>query len=236
MFAADGRSFDLLSRILLGDLCFIDGREDDQARAEEHLRTFGKLGVVGPFEAVFGGNGRYTDEVASVHAEVFHRLGYFTAVEPVAARDWAEFATSLRTQFEEGDHRRSEVDAMIGPPSLAIGTVSCYASPVPSDSWVFFDFAREQVMQYQAGEGTYKDLEWCNDPLLRDIRVPAPTFDEGLILPLYGRVRRWGTGWWTREGAPSSAPEGVPEALRLIDAADPSQSLRQPPAVGYRPA
>lgn len=237
MFAADGSALGAMATQLLGDLCFIDGREDDYEAAVGGLRAYGERGVVGPFVAVFGENGSYYCEVASVYAEVLHRLGYLSGVTPVSDARYQSLTRELRSRFEEVDCRRSEVEAEFGPPSFAVSdTVWCYTSADPADAWVFFDFAREPVMQYEPGKGSYRDLEWGNDPLLRDIRAPASDFESGLILTLYGKVRRWGTGWWiAHEATRSRAPEGVAEQLRAIRDVDPSQALRRPPASGYRP-
>ena len=225
---------DTLNLILLDDLCFIDGRDDEYAAERERLRAYGKVGVPGPFQALFGEKGHYVDEVASVYAEVFHRLGYLTAVEPRDEPDWPAFVAGLRHRFAQGDHRRSEVESEIGRPSLAIGTVWCYVPAGASGAWVFFDFAVDRSLRYQRGEGTFRQTD--DDPLLRDVRLPAPTFEAGLVLTLYGRVLRWGTGWWTAEDTePHAAPDGVAEQLRAIEAADPSQALRRPPPSGYRP-
>ena len=116
---------------------------------------------------------------------------------------------------------RSEVEAEIGPPSCAVGDmVWCYAPATSSEGWVFFDFARERVLQYKAGKGRYQDLEWKSDPLLRNVRVPAPDFDSGLVLTLYGKVCRWGTGWWivqAEQGRPN-APDGIAGQFRDVAA------------------
>lgn len=34
------------------------------------------------------------------------------------------------------------------------------------------------------------------DPLVRAFRLPAENFESGLYLTLYGKVLRWGPGWW----------------------------------------
>jgi hypothetical protein len=65
-----------MARGLLADLCFLDEREADQDAVEMVLRAYGKLGVAGPFIAMFGEDRSCVAEVASVFAEQFHRLGY----------------------------------------------------------------------------------------------------------------------------------------------------------------
>lgn len=43
----------------------------------------------------------------------------------------------------------------------------------------------------------------------------------------YGKVLRWGPGWWLRpdQAGHDHTPEGVSDQLRAINGDDPSQSL-----------
>lgn len=75
MWAGTGREMGLVARGRLYDLCFLDDRDDDHELVTETLRRFGKLGVQGPFTAIFGRERPCVDEVVSVYAEQFHRLG-----------------------------------------------------------------------------------------------------------------------------------------------------------------
>jgi hypothetical protein len=78
MYAATGSEMQLLALHLLKDLCFLDDRDADAEREWSRLlRTYGKRGAVGPFEALFESRPCQA-EVASVFAEVFHRLGYLS--------------------------------------------------------------------------------------------------------------------------------------------------------------
>ena len=238
MFVSSGQSLDVMAQLLLGDLCFIDGREADFEAAAAALKCFGKLGVVGPFVAIFGEKGQYCCEVASVYAELFHQLGYLSEVTTIDETVWAALTSGLRERFEDVDWRPSQVEAELGPPSYIVGkTVWCYAPSAVGDRWVYFDFTRETVMQYETGKGSYADLGWKEEPLLRDIRVTDSDFDSGLILTLYGKVQRWGTGWWIKNPSTElgGAPKGVAAQLREIEQADPSQALRRSPPSGYRP-
>jgi hypothetical protein len=144
-------------------------------------------------------------EVASVYAELFHRLGYLSVDRLLTAGEWAPLE-HLREWVGDRDVRRGEVEATFGPPSLlADKRVLCYA-PEDGSGWVFFDCWQERVERYEPGEGTFEVLVE-DDPLVRDIRVPADTFDDGLILTLYGRVLRWGPGWWIHHQGHTASPE-----------------------------
>jgi hypothetical protein len=54
MWASSGQAFDWMAKGLLADLCFLDEREADRDAVEMELRAYGKLGVAGPFIAMFG--------------------------------------------------------------------------------------------------------------------------------------------------------------------------------------
>ena len=70
----NGGQIETLCLQLVGDLCFLDER-DENLWLEDRQR-YGKYGIQGPFWQMFGRDGHYGAEVASVFAEYFHRLGY----------------------------------------------------------------------------------------------------------------------------------------------------------------
>src|SRR3954471_23823645 len=57
-----GAALDIQFGLLLDDLCFLDEREHDRDHVREVRSRYGKLGVVGPFMALFGRDGSYVDE------------------------------------------------------------------------------------------------------------------------------------------------------------------------------
>lgn len=222
--ASDGESLELIAHRVLGDLCFIDERDDEARSVGERLRRFGKLGVTGAFEAVFGEDCRYGAEVVSVFAQQLAGLGYLD-VERFSEPRWQALTTDLRERYDGVDVRRSGVVADLGEASLVVDKrVLCYVG-TGNDEWIFFDFWEPYVAAYDSDRGNF-GATWSEDPLLRDIRVPAAAFDASLILTKYGRAIRWGPGWWLRDDqSGASAPAGVVQQLRTIEAADPSQSL-----------
>ncbi|MEV0355261.1 hypothetical protein AB0H71_04270 [Nocardia sp. NPDC050697] len=192
MFARSGREMEAVAGWRLRDLCYLDEREEEFEKVRRELLRYGQFGVHGPFAAIFGEQHSCTAEVASIYAEQFHRLGYLK----VARLEW-DSSRSVREWVGEGDVRRSDVLAAFGEPGLRVGSrVLCYA-PADGSGWVFFDCAHDElVRRYVPGKGTYENERPPDDPLIRDVRIPAGTFEERLILPLYGRVQRWGVGWW----------------------------------------
>jgi len=227
MYAGDGQAIEIAARDLLGDLCFVDQCDDKLRIVEEALRRrFGKSGVAGAFNAVFGNDCRYTEEVTSIVAEHAWRLGYLKVGRQLTDDEWSGALAAAR-DFEERDVARSEVVAQIGEPSLSVGhRVDCYASDGRESGWLCFDYWAQPQTRYVAGAGRYELTDASRLLLLRDARVPSPTFDDSFILTLYGKVLRWGTGWWIhhprRRG---DTPPGVPEHLRNLEDQDPSVSL-----------
>jgi len=228
LYATGGAGFDAQLKALLGDLCFLDEREQDRDSVSEVLGRYGQTGVVGPFQALFGASGNYVDEVASVWAEQLHRLGYLHVDRLVETDAWHQLLAGLRDRFDGKDVRRSEVEAVYGPPSIVAGKrVLCYA-PADNSGWVFVDTYPEWTQRYLPGKGRY-DGERDDDPLVRSVRAPAPDFESGLTLTLYGKVLRWGPGWWIDHPAGlTDDQQAIAAQLRSIEAADPSQSLEPP--------
>jgi hypothetical protein len=230
MYAATGSEMQLLALHLLKDLCFLDDRDADAEREWSRLlRTYGKRGAVGPFEALFESR-RCQAEVASVFAEVFHRLGYLSVGKLVSGDRWQEMTSGLRDRFEDRDVTQDGARGLLGEPSLVIDRkVLCYVPEDPAAGWLFIDCHAEQARRYNVGRGSYtadRDAE----PLIRSVRLSGQDFESGLILTLYGKTLRWGPGWWLdHPGQNQSADEAAIAAqLRAIRAADPSQSLRRP--------
>lgn len=166
-------------------------------------------------------------EVASVLAEQFHRLGYLQVARLLDADEWERLNAGLLQRFDGQDVRRSEVEACYGSPSLFIERcVLCYAG-VDGPGWVFFDcFEDHGPGEYVPGAGRY---EWRRneDPLVRAVRRPVPDFEAGLVLTLYGKVMRWGPGWWLDQpDGLSDEQQAIAAQLRAVAASDPSQSMR----------
>ncbi|MEU6191340.1 hypothetical protein [Nocardia sp. NPDC047038] len=88
MYARSGPEMESVAGERLRDLCYLDDRDDEYEDVREFLRGFGKLGVHGPFAAIFDVERRCTDEVASVYAEVYHRLGYLPVERLLTEDEW----------------------------------------------------------------------------------------------------------------------------------------------------
>lgn len=85
-----------------------------------------------------------------------------------------------------------------------------------------------------AGAGTYESLAEV-DPLVRSIRIPAADFESGLVLTLYGKVLRWGAGWWIHQ--PERERLGGVPGDRRATAGDRGMGRRPPGSrCGGRPA
>ncbi len=161
MWVRSGEEAETLLRRLVEDLCFLDER-DPRPMLDEDRQRYGSEGVPGPFWRLFGRDGRYDAEVASVYADYLHRLGYLE-VEQV---DWRPLADAARAGL--GDLSRDEVEATYGPPSLVVdGRVGCYVSAY---GWLYVDYQKPGSQE-----------------LVRDVRIPVGSFDDGIVLTSYGR-------------------------------------------------
>jgi hypothetical protein len=228
--AGDARSAQTLVHGAVIDLCFIDEREDDLRAVTEHLYQYGKLGVGGAFHAVFGDGCNYAAEVTSIFTAIACELGYLEPARRFSADEWQSFVASIPETFEEVDMRRSAVLEIAGEPSFVVGErVLCYVGPSPGD-WVAFDCWEQPTTKYVIEDEHLKHLFLTKreeDPLLRDVRVPARSFNDSLVMTTYGKVLRWGPGWWlnTEPASEFNTPDDVREQLIEIDNGDPSQSL-----------
>jgi hypothetical protein len=229
-WAGDGRSAQTLFQGIIGDLCFIDEREAEYSAKCEVLYRYGKLGVAGAFRAVFGETCNYAAEVASVFTEIACSLGYLVPARRLSVFEWQSLIASIHDKYEEVDVRRSAILEQIGEASFEVGSrVLCYVGPSSGD-WVAFDCWEETTSKYIVEEGHFQHGFFAQreeDPLLRCVRIPADSFNKSLIMTIYGKVLRWGPGWWidTTPARDHGTPEGIREALQDVDDGDPSQSL-----------
>src|SRR5579863_5273067 len=107
MHASTGSEMESRADDLLRNLCFVDDQDADyQLAREDLLARYGKLGVSGPFTAMFGLS-RCQAEVAAVYAEVFSRLGYLQ-VHKVAPARWDDLIVRLPAMFDDNDMRLSQ--------------------------------------------------------------------------------------------------------------------------------
>lgn len=222
MYAMNGTHVQDVCRRLLDELCFLDERDDGYWR--DLMDRYGSLGVQGPFLEMFGRDRNCTAEVASVFAEQFHRLGYLAVDRTLDEADWLAFTTAVRERFGTTDVRRSEIVAEFGEPSLVVDRrVLCYV-PGDSSGWAFVDCWTEYQRSYVPGEGTY-DTARDDDPLVREFRLPADTFESGLHLTLFGKVLRWGPGWWIHhpDDTVPAESQAIAAQLRQIESDDPSR-------------
>lgn len=174
MYAADGPNLDVLLGMRMRDMCFLDDRDAEC----ETLRRYGPRGLVTPFDRAFGDLSPYVDEVASIWAEEFHRLGYLPIARSLRPGTWGR-ARDLCDRLRERDLRVGEIVAALGEPSLTTGhRVLCYA-PADGTGWMFFDAFTEPGLF--PGEP---------DPRVRNARVPAASPADGFVLTPYGRTLR----------------------------------------------
>ncbi|HCO24034.1 MAG: hypothetical protein CME31_09460 [Gimesia sp.] len=162
MFGGNTHGAVLWFYLLLRDLCWIDEREHEwNVFLETDLR--GSRGVLGQFEYQQFQIPDYIAEIASVYAQVAHKLGYFQPERVLNPAEWKSLQSLLSADFFERDWTQTEIYDRLGPPSCehfsSETRVACYA-PEPAADWIFFDFSQQLP----------DSSDWFETPLLRDIR------------------------------------------------------------------
>jgi hypothetical protein len=159
-------------------LCFVDEREPALDTERERLRRVGArypsnliAGVSNALRMVMPDVEEFSSEVASVYAEVAHRLGYLRVERTVEP----EALDSTHALFGESTFGRNwtarDVEQALGAPSFQVGTgnVLGYASSQPQGAWLFFDIPER-------------------NGLVRDVRRYTHSLDAGLHLTPHGRT------------------------------------------------
>ena len=167
---APGHCIDAYMWGLVGDLCWVDDREEELNTLRDRFsRRFGSLGLSAPLEWFRHLRFPPTAEIASLWAEVMADLGYLEIGAAVDQATWD--LVNDRSRWESHDWVRSQIDGTLSPPTLVVGRhVLCYMPP-GRGSWAFLDF------DWQPG---------TSDPFLRDVRLPAAQAYEGLVFTPYG--------------------------------------------------
>jgi len=200
----------------LSDMLFIDERFGAWEAEKKRLAATGRysmLGVRGPFawglprplRADF--SRPMAMECMSVFAEVLWRLGYLQVSRELPANEWRGMREMLQL-LTRGEWHAADVTERFGEPSLLINggnplrQCQCYASTDKGAGFICFDY--EFMLEGYAGAapGTEEDPEtpliegkpWHKhpdhaggNPLLRDARFPAATFEAGLVLTEYAK-------------------------------------------------
>jgi hypothetical protein len=205
MHATTGSEMGLVADGLLADLCFLDGRDDEYADTRQDLLSrYGALGVPGPFRTIFGLE-RCQAEVASVYAEAFSRLGYLPVERTLTPDRWDALAAALPAVLEERDMRRAGAERELGPASLLV------------DGRIFVDCHADNCREYDVSTGRYEVIG-DPEPIVRSARRSTGGFEDGLILTRYGKLQRWGEGWWIDHPASIWTPGtlAIADQLRRI--------------------
>jgi len=166
---------DLFFILLLEDLAFVDGRADDFIKELKrvHLDERGlwsSLGTKGAFYRSFAEAEvpRMTDELASIWAEVAFHAGYLTPERMVDETAWEEIVSQVKEQAASGDLTLDSIHEQHGEFSAIVGFTRAYIST--GGKWVFLDFE------------TPRNGSW-----LKSIRLPTPSFAEGVLFTPWGR-------------------------------------------------
>lgn len=191
VYPARGIEFFLLDT--LSNVCFIDEREAELNQALDKMNkqeVSTNTGVFGAFHLSFDYKQFEIDqlynEVTSIYAELAWNLGYLTVDRNLSKAAMKKLRRGLRAKCKERNWHQSEIKEQYGEPSLKIGDVYCYAPETRSERWVFFDFWKE----YNAKRITSRVIvyeKYTEDPILRNVRLPANTLKRGLVFTPFGQ-------------------------------------------------
>ncbi|MEZ4712380.1 MAG: hypothetical protein R3A44_34640 [Caldilineaceae bacterium] len=186
-------AIELFLQHILSDICFIDERENDLKVALHALNKQKKAtnrGVFGAFHEGFNDQeidiSRLYHEVTSIYAELAWQMGYLTVERQLSKKEWNSLRAGLRSKYTPHDTYESQISAQYGEPSLKIGAVHCYTCEAENEGWIFFDFWTEHITE-QTQNGVIVNTKYRDDPILRNIRLPASTFKRGLVFTPYGQ-------------------------------------------------
>jgi len=200
----------------LSDMLFIDERFGAWEKEKKRLEKTGRFSTLGSRGPLAWGLPRplrpdfqrpLAMECMSVYGEVLWRLGYLQLTREMPPHEWHNLRGSLQL-LTRGDWHPAEVIARFAEPSLVINggnplrRCHCYASTDREAGWICFD--HEFLVEGYAGAAPgaeetpdtplidgkpwYEHPDHAQgDPLLRDVRFPAATFEAGLVLTQYAR-------------------------------------------------
>lgn len=191
MYGGNEWGVELVFRYLLEDLCFIDEKDDQLKSAWADLQTrkvFTAFGVRGGIRRCFPGIQDAHHEVTSIYSEVAYRLELLQVERLLSDAEWEFLTDGLKEACQDRDFTLSEVLAKFGTPTMSNtirhdGSI-CYGPASIDSRWVVFDFCRCYFMiANEQGKDPYKA-----DPLLRNVRIPAPTLAQEITLTPHGRT------------------------------------------------
>jgi hypothetical protein len=230
MWAVNGFDLQGIVGLLMDSALYAEGRDQEAQERREHLRRYGKEGVVGPFRALLRSEKDLLNEVAAVMAHQLHRVGYLEVDRVLDDVRFEEVRGAMRDRFDEVDLFASEILADLGGPTFRVrDRVWAYGSASLEAGWIFLSFRPDPPSTYEPGSG-----EWTSpgpqDRLLRFAWTSEGPFDETFALSTYTKLETWGPGWtWNHcWRTTDEAPPGVREALQAIHDGDPSQRFRRP--------
>jgi hypothetical protein len=209
----------------LGDLCWLDEREQELADLLHDLTTFdisGSQGVLSGLEYWRRDVADPAEEITSVYADIAVRLGYLSVARRLSSNEWHDLLRWVRLCCRRLEWRSSNVVASFGTPALNWGTVYAYAGPADADRMVFFDFCNACSMR-SGPSYSRKRYPKPEELVLRSVRLPTQIGVYEYAFTPHGR----------RHHRPSYWPNFLAPALHAAYAerweAPPERNLRLTP-------
>jgi hypothetical protein len=166
----------LQARMVIDDLFWLEGAIETRTAWESLTSQYDALDVPGMVNWLPTPPAQCWDEIASVVAEFAWSHGFLQVGPLVSDADWASHGFGEPQRWVGRDGTRSELVETLPARTLEVGRggwgsgVMCFA-PESKGAWVFLDLETSSTIE--------------DSPLL-DIRFPAETAEEGLILTPHG--------------------------------------------------
>lgn len=223
MYALCAPDLEWQIRSLIYDLYYIDEIDIQNDPIREELITEGLYfpsnvtdGVSNLLCNVMPDVNNFLNETASVYARKAQEAGYLEIQNSLGS----EVFNHLKKRIIEGEFSQGydseRLLAELPSPSFTIGLTFCFASEIIAEGWLYFDFFMKPT---QSG----------SQSILRNIRWPAKTFEDGFELTLEGYeqtrrgiaipefdgdtfIKQWQEGrkWQPGESLPSISKEPQP--------------------------
>lgn len=192
-----GQGLEILFKQVIGDLCWIDEREQEFTAARNDLQqreVSRSTGVTGELRAClepYLGRGLpIEDGLSLIFGELAYRLGYVHLERVLTKAEWAGLRDWFDHELLIDDLRQSDVIRRFGEPSVRVGSgywTHCYASEDTSEGWLCFEYATE-CRRWRDESGSHTEVLYGDDPILQSRRRTTGLFYEAMEPTPYGRM------------------------------------------------
>jgi hypothetical protein len=191
MYAHDQYGVEIHFLNILDDLSYIDEKESDLEIQLDNLREKGLMSpmrVAGRLPDYFSKVCCFSNEIASIYAEIAYNLGYFSVENLCVSEKWDAIFYNIKNFCCNQDRYVNDIITQFGKPSLEIGTIWCpihvYVSEDHQKGWICFDYWNEDLNNFDREPDNR--FKFRTNPILRNVRLPKEKFKNGMVYTPYG--------------------------------------------------